>query len=141
MAAEALASCIELLESLKEVEPVDPRVIALLGSCYAISARDDTNSLNKLKERKHIILGLDYIDQALEMAPDDIVVRLIRTAVQFHVPEMIFVPKTLGRNQAALEEMIILDELFKQEPLPAIANDMLILYRKMKVKLPSRGLV
>ncbi len=137
LTTEALASAIEILEKLETVEPVDPRVIALLGSCYSIAARD-LNSWNVIKRRSDINRGLDYIDRALELDGDDVVVRLIRTAVQLHVPETRLAPKTLGRNAAALEEMVKLDELFKEEPLPAIADDMLILYRRMKEKLPER---
>ena len=122
---------LKFLKNLEDVEPVDPRVIALLGSCYSIAARD-LNSINFFKRSSDIKKGLAYIDQALEMAPDDIVVRLIRTAVQVHVPETRFVEETLGRNEAALKEMVILDELFKDEKLPDIADDMLILYQKMK---------
>ena len=135
-ARDALASAIEILERLKTVEPIDPRVIALLGSCYAIAARD-LNSLNVFKRRSDIKKGLEYIDRALEMNSDDIVVRLIRTAVQFHVPETRLVSSTIGRNQAALDEMLILDELFKKEKLAAIAAHMYILYEKMREKLPD----
>ena len=126
----ALDLAIELLERLKEEQPESGRVVALLGSVYGISARDAWNPITKTR---HLSLCLDYIDEALELGPDDIEVRLTRSFVQ------IYLPRIFGRRDEAFKDIIVLDQLFREQQVPEIAPSMLHLYEKLLKEEPELG--
>ena len=126
----ALESAIELLEQLKSEQPESGRVTALLGSVYGISARDSWNPLTKTR---HLSRCLDYIDEALELGPEDIEVRLTRAFIQ------IYLPRIFGRRDEAIEDIIVLDRLFREQRVPEVAPSMLHLYEKLLNEEPELG--
>ena len=126
----ALESAIELLEQLKREQPESGRVTALLGSTYGISARDSWNPLTKTR---HLSRCLDYIDEALILGPEDIEVRLTRAFIQ------IYLPRIFGRRDEAIEDIIVLDRLFREQRVPEVAPSMLHLYEKLLNEEPELG--
>ncbi len=126
----ALESAIELLEQLKREQPESGRITALLGSAYGISARDSWNPLTKTR---HLSRCLDYIDEALELGPEDIEVRLTRAFIQ------IYLPRIFGRRDEAIEDIKVLDRLFREQRVPEVAPSMLHLYEKLLNEEPELG--
>ena len=126
----ALESAIEFLEQLKSEQPKSGRITALLGSTYGISARDSWNPLTKTR---HLSRCLDYIDEALELGPEDIEVRLTRAFIQ------IYLPRIFGRRDEAIEDIKVLDRLFREQRVPEVAPSMLHLYEKLLNEEPELG--
>ena len=126
----ALESAIELLKQLKSEQPESGRVTALLGSVYGISARDSWNPLTKTR---HLSRCLDYIDEALMLGPEDIEVRLTRAFIQ------IYLPRIFGRRDEAIEDIKVLDRLFREQRVPEVAPSMLHLYEKLLNEEPELG--
>ena len=127
---DALKSAIKLLEQLRLEQPESGRVVALLGSVYGISARDVWNPLTKTR---HLSRCLEYIDEALELGPEDIEVRLTRAFVQ------IYIPRVFGRRDNAIEDIKVLDQLFREQQVVEIAPSMLHLYEKLLKEEPELG--
>lgn len=129
---EARERAFEMLEALAEAEPRNARVLAYLGSIYGITARDSGNVVVKTR---YTVRALRRLDEALELGPEDFVVRIVRASVQISLPRM------FARKGDALEDMVVLDRLFRAEPepTPAQASAMLPIYDTLAAEAPERG--
>lgn len=106
-------------EAVTEAEPDNALAWAYLGSSYAISAREAGSVTDKIRFTNR---GLRYLDQAVDMAPQDPVVRLIRASVLPNLPAM------FGRSEMAQADMLEMDRLYSAAPDPALAGPMVRIY-------------
>lgn len=119
-----------VLEQYLKEKPNDARARAYLGSAYAMQARDASAVANKLR---YVNKGLDRLDHAVELAPNDFVVRLIRANVQNSLPAL------FGREEKAVEDMLLLDQLFWKNPDAEFAGAMILIYQKLSERAPEQG--
>ena len=125
-----LEPALELLQELHSEQPDNPHVLAYLGSVYAISARDSWNILTK---SRHGNKGLEFLDQAMAIASNDKVVRLLRARVHLAMPAF------LGRRDEALDDLIALDRIFRANPTAEFAEEMIEFYRILADEAPDKG--
>lgn len=126
----AITPCIEAFEMLNAEDPNNGTYLAHLGLCYGFSAR---STWNPIKKSEIAGIGLDFLDMAVENAPEDTEVRLFRAHYQLNLPFF------FGRGDDAIEDMIVLDELFRKNPSPGIATWILPLYEVLIEEAPDRG--
>ena len=110
--------------------PEDGEARAYLGSAYAMMARDASSVANKVRYANR---GLRHLDRALEAAPRAFVVRMIRANVNSSLPEM------FKRADAALADMLALDEIYRAEPSPGLAREMVGIYPMLQARAPDAG--
>jgi hypothetical protein len=121
---------IECLENLEQKAPEDARLLAYLGSSYALKARYSDSIANKMRFTN---LGLDNLDYAVELAPDDFELRLIRWNVNEAVPLF------FGRKKHTLEDLYKLDTIFQANPNPSIAKHMVEVYASLRQHEPENA--
>lgn len=124
--AEQAASRLE--RYLGRVEDGEAR--AYLGSAYTMMARDASSVVNKTRYANR---GLRHLDRALESSPRTFSVRLIRARVNSSLPKM------FKRAVAALEDMLALDEIYREAPSPAMAREMVGVYEALQRRAPDAG--
>ena len=71
------------LERVHRLVPADPEVLAYLGSARTLVGRETWHPLTKLVELRE---GTALMDRAVELAPDDAVVRLVRASSRLRLP-------------------------------------------------------
>ena len=124
------ARAIEQLSEMARKHPRNAVVLAYLGSAYAIAARDAWNPFQKTA---NVNRGLRNLDAAVEMAPENFVVRLIRANVQMKLPSM------FARGDDAVRDMIALDVIFRRNPNAKRARAMIAIYEKLIALAPNQG--
>ena len=127
---EAAESAVETLERYLERLPMDGEARAYLGSAYALKGRDASSVVNKMRYTNR---GLRHLDRALDAAPRDFTVRFIRARVNASLPTM------FNRGEAALDDMLALDEIFRASPSPAAAGWMIGIYEDLQSRAPDAG--
>ena len=127
---EAAESAVEALERYLERFPKDGEARAYLGSSYAMMGRDASSVVNKMRYTNR---GLRHLDRALDAAPRDFTVRFIRARVNASLPSM------FNRDEAALADMLALDEIFRASPAPAMAGWMIGIYEDLRDRAPDAG--
>ena len=127
---DAAGKAVEQLERYLERFPNDAEVRAYLGSAYALMGRDASSVVNKTRYANR---GLRHLDRALDQAPRAFVVRLIRANVNSGLPKM------FERGGAALEDMLALDEIYRVDPSPARAREMVGIYEELQRRAPDAG--
>ena len=103
---------------------------AYLGSAYAMMARDASSVVNKTRYANR---GVRHLDRALDTAPRSFTVRLVRANVNSSLPKM------FGRGGAALEDMLALDEIYRESPSPGTARHMVGIYEELQRRAPDAG--
>ena len=121
---------VEQIERYLERFPRDGEARAYLGSAYAMMGRDASSVANKMRYTNR---GLRHLDRALDVAPRAFTVRLIRANVNSSLPKM------FGRGDAALEDMLALDEIYREEPSPGLAHWMIGIYEALQDRAPDAG--
>ena len=127
---DAAARAVEHLERYLEHVSKDSEARAYLGGGYAMMARDASSVINKMRYANR---GLRHLDRALEAAPGTFTVRLIRARVHSSLPKM------FGRGDAALEDMLALDEIYRDAPAPWMAREMVAIYEALQSRAPDAG--
>ena len=129
---EAVEPAIKMLTVLNRADPENAEVIAYLGSSYALVARYETGWFARWhKGRK----GLKLLDQALERAPKNFTVRMVRAWVYGDMPTF------LGYADDAVEEMLALHRIFSSLDTPSknMAEAMVPFYEHLIANAPERG--
>ena len=93
-------------------------------------AREASSVVNKTRYANR---GVRHLDRALDQAPRAIVVRLIRANVNGSLPKM------FKRGEAALQDMLVLDELYRDRPSPRFAREMVEIYEALERRAPDAG--
>ncbi len=127
---DAAETAVEALERYLKRFSKDGEARAYLGSAYAMMGRDASSVANKVRYANR---GLRHLDRALEAAPRAFAVRLIRANVNSGLPEM------FDRADAALEDMLALDEIYRAEPSPGLAGMMVEIYEALQSRAPGAG--
>ena len=129
---EAVEPAIEMLTALNRAEPENVEVIAYLGSSYALVARYETSWLARWNNGRK---GLKLLDQALERAPKNFTVRMVRAWVYDAMPTF------LGYADDAIEEMLALHRIFDSldNPSKEMAKAMVPFYEHLIANAPERG--
>ena len=117
--AGAISGAIDMLESLIKSEPGNAAATAYLGSSYAIAARESGSVVDKVRFTNR---GLRFLDQAVDMAPDDFAILVMRTNVASNLPPM------FGRVETAREDGHALHRIYTQTGNPQMAAHMVGIY-------------
>lgn len=123
--------CIEAFEQLKLELPESAEVLAYMGTCYGFAARD---AWNPMKKGEYGDKGLRYIDIAVDMEPSNQVIRVHSANYQLALPRFFY-----NRRDQAIEDIILLDKLFRESPSQEIAELILPLYEELVEEAPDRG--
>ena len=128
----ALRPAIMALRRLRREDPWDALAAVYLGSAYAIAVRDGWFGSSRLVD---VARSVHHLNAALDLAPNSFEVRMVRASVQSSLPR-IFV-----HRGAAIEDAVVLDQMFRQieDPPPAIASRMLPIYDFLAKAAPDRG--
>ena len=128
----ALRPAIMALRRLRREDPWDAEAAVYLGSAYAIAVRNGWLGPTRLV---NVARAMHHLNAALEFAPDSFEVRMIRASVQSNLPRI------FGRRGAAIEDALVLDQMFRQieDPPPAIASRMLPIYDFLAKTAPDKG--
>ena len=128
----AIRPTIMALRRLRREDPWHAESAVYLGSAYAIAARDGWFGLSRLVD---VARSVHHLNTALDFAPNNFEVRMVRASVQSNMPRI------FGRMGAAIEDAIVLDQMFRQikDPPPAIASRMLPIYDFLAKTVPQRG--
>ena len=128
----ALRPAIKALRRLRREDPWHAESAVYLGSAYAIAARDGWFGLSRIVD---VARSVHHLNTALDFAPDNFEVRMVRASVQSHMPRI------FGRRGAAIKDAVVLDQMFRQikDPPPAIASRMLPIYDFLAKTVPQRG--
>ena len=128
----ALRHAIKALRRLRRDDLWHAEAAVYLGSAYAIAARDGWFGPSRLVD---IARSVHHLNTALDFAPDNFEVRMVRASVQSNMPRI------FGRRGAAIEDAIVLDQMFRrlEDPPPAIASRMLPIYDFLAKTVPQRG--
>ena len=129
---EAVDPAIEMLTMLNRAEPDNVEVIAYLGSSYALTARYETGWFARWRNGRK---GLKLLDQALERAPENFTVRMVRAWVYDAMPTF------LGYADDAIEEMLALHRIFSSLDTPSkkMAEEMVPFYEHLIANAPEKG--
>ena len=128
----AIRPAIMALRRLRREDPWHAEAAVYLGSAYAIAARDGWFGPSRLVNTARAV---HHLNTALDFAPDNFEVRMVRASVQSHMPRI------FGRMGAAIEDAIVLDQMFRrfEGPRPAIASRMLPIYDFLARTAPEKG--
>ena len=128
----AIRPAIKALRRLRREDPWHAESAVYLGSAYAIAARDGWFGLSRLVD---VARAVHHLNTALEFAPNNFEVRMVRASVQSHMLRI------FGRRGAAIKDAVVLDQMFRQikDPPPAIASRMLPIYDFLAKTVPQRG--
>ena len=128
----ALRPAIMALRRLRREDPWNAEAAVYLGSAYAIAVRDGWISPSRFID---VSRALHHLNAALEFAPESFEVRMVRASVQSSLPWI------FGRRGAAIEDAVVLDQIFRriEDPNPAIASRMLPIYDFLAKAAPDKG--
>ena len=129
---EAVDPAIEMLTVLNRADPENVEVIAYLGSSYALVARYETGWFARWHNGRK---GLKLLDQALERAPKNFTVRMLRASVYNAMPPF------LGYADDAIEEMLALHQIFRNLDTPSnlMSEEMVRIYKRLITDAPEQG--
>ncbi|MCX7655972.1 MAG: hypothetical protein N2Z76_05565 [Treponemataceae bacterium] len=85
----------------------DPVTLAYLGSAWTLVGRDAVNPKTKIDA---VMKGIEFLDKAVEMAPQDVIVRRIRYENSFALPDI------FERKPVAEKDVDYLIVLYAKEP-------------------------
>ena len=108
----------------------DVEARAYVGSAYTMMARDASSVVNKTRYANR---GLRHLDRALDAGAGNFTVRMIRANVNSSLPKM------FGRGDAALDDMLALDEIYRPAPSRRMAREMVRIYEELKRRAPDAG--
>lgn len=128
---DAVKPTIEMLTALRKAEPENGEVLAYLGSAYALAARDSKGVVARMRNSNK---GLRLLDQALERAPQNFTVRMIRAWVNKSMPAM------FDREDDAIKDMLALHGIFEETNAPSkrMSKAMVPIYEHLITKAPER---
>jgi tetratricopeptide (TPR) repeat protein len=98
---------VQYLEQANQKKSDDTVVLCYLGSAYTLLAKDVGDLMSK---SSYMNRGVEYMDKAVRMDPDNISVRMIRANNSKNLP------KFLNRRPVAYEDFEYLAGLFEKRP-------------------------
>ena len=127
----AIRPAIMALRRLRREDPWNAEAAVYLGSTYAIAFHDGWFGPSRLV---NVTRAMHHLNAALEFAPDSFEVRMVRASVQRSLPRI------FGRRRAAIEDALVLDQMFRriEDPPLAIASRMLPIYDFLSKAAPDK---
>lgn len=116
----AARDAISLLNDLLKEQPEHAIALAYLGSSHTLRARTARNTETRIR---YVNRGLRYVDQAMEIAPDNFVVLTVSARVNGALPP------TFRRGKKAHENALALDAIYSADPAPGRARHMIPVYQ------------
>jgi tetratricopeptide (TPR) repeat protein len=110
----------ESLKILLDENPTHVIAMAYLGSVHTLIGRDAYNPINKIKEVER---GCDLMDKAIEMDPNNITIRIIRSQNNLQLPDFFNRFPYVGSDL----KFLLSDSIFSQM---SNTTQVLILYSK-----------
>lgn len=98
---------VQYLEQANQKKSDETEVLCYLGSAYTLLAKDAGDLVSK---SSYMNRGVEYMDKAVRMDPDNISVRLIRANNSKNLPRF------LNRRSVAYEDFEYLTGLFEKRP-------------------------
>jgi len=98
---------VQYLEQANQKKSDETEVLCYLGSAYTLLAKDAGDLMSK---SSYMNRGVEYMDKAVRMDPDNISVRLIRANNSKNLPRF------LNRRSVAYEDFEYLAGLFEKRP-------------------------
>jgi tetratricopeptide (TPR) repeat protein len=98
---------VQYLEQANQKKSDDTEVLCYLGSAYTLLAKDTGDLMSK---SSYMNRGVEYLDKAVRMDPDNISVRLVRANNSKNLPRF------LNRRSVAYEDFEYLAGLFEKKP-------------------------
>ena len=127
---QSVDKAIECLEGLEQQSPEDARVLAYLGSSYSLKARDSDEVADKMRFTN---FGLDSLDYAVELAPNDFEIRVIRWKVNAALPSL------FSRDKHLVQDLHKLDAIFQKVQSPRMAGLMISAYAALAEIEPDKA--
>ena len=126
----ATEQAVAAFTALMAEDPSNAEAIAYLGSSYALTARDASAVVDKIRFTNR---GLRFLDQAVVAAPNDFAVRIIRGSVTANLPAM------FGRADSTIEDFRTLDQMFSAVQAPTMAPAMIGVYTQLAELAPDQA--
>jgi tetratricopeptide (TPR) repeat protein len=104
---DAAPKGVEYLKQGNKLYPDDALILAVLGSCITIVGRNASNIVEKMR---YVNEGTPLIDKAVNVAPDNIFVRMVRSDNSAGIPKM------FGRTHFAKEDLLHIEGIIKRSP-------------------------
>jgi hypothetical protein len=105
---KAVKNAYEIFLKLRNTEPDNALIEAYYGSTLALLGRDAVQPLEKADKAQE---GLDSLNQAISMDPNQKEIRLLRANVCLRLPESFF-----HCSQTAIEDFSFLLDRYKEDP-------------------------
>lgn len=99
--------CIEYLKPANKLYPEDALILAVLGSCMTMVGRDSSNITDKMR---YVNEGTPMIDKAVNMAPDNVFIRMVRAG------DSAGLPKLFGRMKYVKNDLLHIEGVIKKSP-------------------------
>ena len=93
----------KLYGKLVEAKPVDPLIMAYLGSAQALKARFSWNPYNKLA---YLSEGLKTLGDAVNKSPRNLEIRFLRFSLVHYLPAFLGYGNTLGADKEMIVDLI-----------------------------------
>ncbi|MFP4353120.1 MAG: hypothetical protein ACLFRP_02035 [Puniceicoccaceae bacterium] len=103
---KAVVRAQEIFEALQAEHPEDARVLVFLGNLYTLRARDAVF----YRKMGWLEKGLETIDRAVALEPEDPHVRSVRAVNSYRLPRL------FGRRDVAGEDFAVLLEWAEEDP-------------------------
>jgi tetratricopeptide (TPR) repeat protein len=97
----------EYLNQMTKLYPEDALSLALLGSAISMVGRD---SYNIVKKMGNVNKGAELLDKAVTMAPDNVLVRMVRANNSLDIP------KTFGRQKIGKGDLLHIEGIINKSP-------------------------
>ena len=104
---DVAAKGVDYLKQADKLYPDDPLILAVLGSVVTILGRETSNMVDKMR---YVNEGTPLIDRAVNKAPDNVYIRLIRSDNSAGLPKM------FGRNHFTKEDLLHIEGIIKRAP-------------------------
>jgi len=105
--ASAVPKALELLERVRAMVPDNHLVKAYYGATLVLTGRDAPQSNTRFR---NVLRGLKILDEAVDAAPNDVEIRLLRGFVNRRLPELYF-----HRNAMAAEDFVFVAASYEQD--------------------------
>jgi len=104
---DAATKGVDYLKQADKLYSDDPLILAVLGSVVTILGREASNMVDKMR---YVNEGTPLIDRAVNKAPDNVYIRLIRSDNSAGLPKM------FGRGHFVKQDLLHIEEIIKRAP-------------------------
>ncbi len=124
----ASAKAFPYLKQADKLFPEDPLILAVLGSSITMVGRDASNIVDKMRIVNE---GTPLIDKAVNKAPDNVFIRMIRSENSAGLPKM------FSRNHFAKQDLLHIEGIIKRATKEVPVNIQTVTYYKLGIIFKS----